>query len=126
MEHMNNRPRDASATRWGLLRSAAESRVAATLAVVFGMLLVSANIMAANPHFHKFIHPDAATPGHVCLATVIGQQQIIRTSAAVLVCPPPLVLLFSPPALPPLVPAAPHYRLSPSRAPPAFFVSPVR
>ena len=96
------------------------------LAVVFGLLFVLANIMAANPHFHKFIHSDAATPGHVCLATLIGQQQIIgMDSAAVMVCPA-LALLFVLPTPPPLVLAAPHYRFSPSRAPPKFFTSLVR
>lgn len=96
------------------------------LAVVFGVLLVLANIMAANPHFHSLIHPDAATPGHVCLATLIGQQQIIgMASAAVFVCPP-LVLLFILAALSPLVLAVSHYRFSRSRAPPAFFSSFVR
>lgn len=129
MEHMNNCPptRDASTTCWGLLWSGPlGNRVAATLAVVSGLLLVLANIMAASPHFHKFIHSDAATPGHVCLATLIGQQQIIgMDSAAVMVCPA-LALLFILPTLPPLVLAAPHYRFSPSRAPPAFFTSLVR
>ena len=100
--------------------------MAVMLVVVFGVMLVLANIMAANPHFHEYIHPDAATPGHVCLATLIGQQQIIgMASLAVFVCPP-LALWFILGTLPFLVLSTPYYRFSPSRAPPAFFVSPVR
>lgn len=46
--------------------------------LVMGNLLLSA-AMASSPALHKFIHHDADSEGHTCLATIIANGHVLST-----------------------------------------------
>jgi hypothetical protein len=87
-----------------------------------GLLLflwVRTTILAASPALHEETHPDAKSPKHQCVVTLLSQGKLhfnepevirVRPAEAVWVLAPHLESVF--------IPAVPH-SLSSSRAPPA-------
>jgi hypothetical protein len=57
--------------------------------LAIGSLLLSM-AMAGSPSLHKFVHKDADSPEHSCLATIIAGGQVLSTQAPdvvpILVC----------------------------------------
>jgi hypothetical protein len=48
--------------------------------LAIGSLLV-AMAMEASPSFHKFVHQDADSAGHSCIATMLAAGQVLSTGA---------------------------------------------
>lgn len=91
------------------------------LGVLLALHILSALVLEASPGLHRKIHPDADSPDHECLATMMG---------AGLIEPTALGLLFAVLVLAVFYKDLPHaesflptvaYRLLPGRAPPLRF-----
>jgi len=76
--------------------------------------------LTALPQLHTLLHKDAQTLNHNCLVTQLQQHSITSAGTGILI-PTPFIsglVASRPDEFPVLVSG--DYRLSPSRAPPAF------
>jgi hypothetical protein len=89
-------------------------------ALVCLVVFMVVEVLALSPALHKDIHPDADSPSHHCVVTLLSHSQLTSAGA---VCELPALVATLVFCLPPLQTAAFasfDYRLSPSRAPPSF------
>jgi hypothetical protein len=79
-------------------------------------LFVSA--LASSSELHRFVHHDADSPQHHCIATVLANGQVDTLPTVVLV-PVPVVALAEPPLVEFLPSTSVRSWLPPGRAPPS-------
>jgi hypothetical protein len=90
------------------------------LGMVFSGLLLFLSTAGASPSLHQLIHPDAGSPGHQCVISLLQSGHVNATVALAVFIPPGLYGVCSLLAETFRVPAF-DYRFSPSRAPPFPF-----
>ncbi len=81
-------------------------------------LFITFQLFADCGALHRWIHPDAASPQHVCALTLFSHGQLNAPGCARLVVPFLAILLCFTPLFQAACPASPDRRLSPSRGPP--------
>ena len=110
---MNIRPQPSStAHRPSWLRA---------LGVLLALHLLSALVLEASPGLHRKVHPDADSPDHECLATMMGAGLIEPAVLGLLLAALTLAVCYK--DLPPAEFFLPSVasRLLPGRAPPPRF-----
>ncbi len=87
-------------------------------AVVCLLLFLTVEVLASSAALHDVIHPDATSPLHHCVVTLLAQGQITSGTVAAEVVLLAVVVLLRLPPLKTVANVAFDCRLSPSRAPP--------
>jgi hypothetical protein len=82
------------------------------------LLFVALQIFSSSGTLHKVIHPDADSPGHHCVITLLRQGQVSAPAVPVVWVAFVAALIFSLPLIQSAVFPSFHYRFSSSRAPP--------
>jgi hypothetical protein len=84
------------------------------------VLVLTLCVLAASPHLHRWLHPDAEHSDHECAVTLFHHGVTPAVTGIALAVVP--LLLVTRVALVPAGPDlfAPRYRLSPGRAPPGW------
>lgn len=87
-------------------------------AVVCLLLFLTVEVLASSVVLHKVIHPDADSPLHHCVVSLLAQGQLTCGTVAAEVVLIVVVVLLRLPPLKTVANVAVDCRLSPSRAPP--------
>lgn len=90
-------------------------RVCAGLLVALLPLLA---VLSSNPACHRLFHPDAQTPAHECILSVLAEGKALVADAAADPAPPSRLLLAVARWTPSALVGQIDVRLAPSRAPP--------
>lgn len=84
------------------------------------LLFVVLQVFAASGDLHRAIHPDANSPGHHCVITLLSHGQVhAPVVSGIWVAFVAALIFFLPLIQSAMFPSFDH-RLSPSRAPPRF------
>ena len=76
--------------------------------------------LSVSPHLHERLHCDPVNPGHECILTLLNKGHVLSGQPAMFVPSASWVLVDLPQHSPAEPFSPPDFRLTPSRAPPAF------